>query len=101
LTVVTTSYKVVTTRARGTEMATYVYREGCGWEGEFEADSDAAAEDRVLKTFRSDGNPDFDGDSAELFRLDWDDEDGEFFRVGVSSFAGENMIEDVYSQRNR
>lgn len=74
-------------------MTAYVYREGCGWKSEpFEAESDEAAEAHVERTFRSSDNPDFDGDSAELFRVEAD-EDGEYL-AGVCSFAGENMIED-------
>jgi len=84
------------TRARGNEMTAYIYREDCGeFEERFEAESDDAAEDRVLSTFRSAGNPGFDGDSARLLRLDWDDEDKEFIEAGICDFAGENMIEDV------
>lgn len=74
-------------------MATYLYREGCGWQSRFDAAGDEAAEEYAEKTFRdADSNPDFDGDSADLFRVETD-EDGEF-EAGVCSFAGENMIDD-------
>lgn len=82
-------------------MATYVYREDCG-EGtqRFEADSDEAAEDYAMATFRVEGDCDFDGDSARLFRVD-DDGEGGTFEAGVCSFAStdgsdRNMQELAY-----
>lgn len=83
-------------------MSTYVYREDCGeFEATFDAPADNAAEEHVLATWRSPSNPDFDGDSGSLVRLDWDDEDETWLEQGVCSFDGEDMIADLHGQRSR
>ena len=83
-------------------MAVYIYREDCGeFEAQFEAPGDAAAEEHVLATWRSPSNPDFDGDSGSLARVDRDEEDGVQCESGVCSFDGEDMIADVDGMRSR
>lgn len=68
-------------------MSTYVYREDCGEAPQvFEAVSDDAAEEYAMRVFRDEGDPDFDGDSAELLRVD-DDGEGGTFEAGVCSFT--------------
>ncbi|MEH1124860.1 hypothetical protein [Micromonospora sp. CPCC 206061] len=79
-------------------MATYVYYEGCGYESEpFEAATDDAAIEHVEGTFRSAGNPDFDGDEGGILRIEL--ADGEEDRLGVCEFAGENMLPDLAGER--
>ncbi len=80
-------------------MANYVYFEGCGFESEpFEAATDDAAIDHVEDTFRSLSNKGFDGDEGGIVRIEI--EDGEEDRIGVTTFAGENMIADPTGARN-
>lgn len=86
-------------------MATYAYREDCGSGTiifEHAADDDAAIA-HAEATYRDHADPDFDGDSAVVYRLwlpgdeGWDD-DGEWAeRIG--SFEGEDMIGDPFGER--
>lgn len=73
-------------------MSVYIYREDCGeFEARFAAADDGSAEAHAEAAFRDPANPDFDGDSAQLARIDID-EDGSEFEAGVVSFEGTSMI---------
>lgn len=80
-------------------MTTYVYREDCGeFEASFEAEDDNAAQAHVMDTWRSPSDPDFDGDSAMLWKIEDDGEGGEF-EAGVISFECADALPDPYNQR--
>lgn len=76
----------------------YKYKMGCGWFTVFEAESDSAAAEHAAKVLRDPADPDFDGDSANLWRVETDEDGGEYGDL-VESWDGEDMVPDPDGER--